>query len=52
MPISSWVIIHNETNKAVFETFNKKTAESINQEKYKAIPIGEYLASLNVVAIL
>ena len=44
---ASWVIVDNETNKPIFETFSKKIASSINTNKYKAIPILKYLQSLN-----
>jgi hypothetical protein len=46
-PISSWVIVNKETYQAVFETFKEKTANSINQSKYKAVPILEYLQTIN-----
>ena len=44
---ASWVIINKETNKAVMETFDRKIAAAINQDKYRAVPILEYLQSLN-----
>ena len=43
----SWVIINKETKEAIFETFNKKTADKVNAEKYEAITILKYLQSLN-----
>jgi hypothetical protein len=47
MKTASWVIIENTTGNAVFETFSKGTADAINTIKYKAIPILEYLQSVN-----
>ncbi len=47
MKTASWVIVNKETGKAVFETFEEKTANAINKEKYKAVPILEYLQNLN-----
>jgi hypothetical protein len=44
---ASWVIVDNETNKPLFETFSKKIANSINKDRYKSIPILEYLQNLN-----
>jgi hypothetical protein len=44
---TSWVIIHIATGGVLFETFDKKTADIINTDKYKAVPIREYLSSLN-----
>lgn len=44
---ASYVIVDLQTGQAVFETFNRKTAERINTEKFKAVPILEYLVSLN-----
>ena len=44
---ASWVIIDIDTNKPLFETFSKKIANSINKNKYKAIPILEYLQNFN-----
>jgi hypothetical protein len=43
----SWVIVEKATGKAIFETFNEKVARVINTEKYRAVPIKEYLTSLN-----
>lgn len=44
---ASWVIVSLETGKAIFETFEEKTAKRINLKKYKVVPILEYLQSLN-----
>lgn len=43
----SWVIREKATGRVLFETFNRKVAAAINQSKYEAVPIGEYLAGLN-----
>jgi len=47
MRTASWIIIEKATGKAVLETFNPKVMEAINTEKYEAIPVLQYLASLN-----
>lgn len=44
---ASWVIVETATGKAVMETFNAKLAASVNEPKYKAIPILDYLVSLS-----
>ena len=44
---ASWVIVNKATNYPVFETFNESTAKAINQRLYKAVPILEWLQSLN-----
>lgn len=40
----SWVIVNRHTGKAVMETFNRKTAEAINQTKYEVLTALQYLA--------
>ena len=47
MKTASWVIINKATGFAIFETFNENTAKAINIRLYKAVPILEYLQSLN-----
>lgn len=47
MKIASWVVVDKSTGKAVFETFKQSTANAINRDKYQAIPIDEYLPTLN-----
>jgi len=47
---TSYVICSLATGKAVFETFNEKTALAINTDKYRAVPILQYLYSLNKAA--
>jgi hypothetical protein len=44
---ASWVIVDLSTGEGVFETFSEKTAKAINQKKYKAVPILEWLQGLN-----
>lgn len=43
----SWVIVEIATNKAVMETWNRKIVAALNTEKYRAVPIMEYLTALN-----
>lgn len=47
MKIASWVIVNIATDQAVFETFNENTARAVNTRLYKAVPILEWLQSLN-----
>jgi hypothetical protein len=43
----SWVIIDKATGEALFETYEERTANAINREKYLVIPIAKYLGALN-----
>ena len=47
MKTASWVITDKATNKAVMETFNADIIPCLNTDKYNAVPIMEYLQSLN-----
>jgi hypothetical protein len=44
----SWVIVNIETGEAVLETFNKGVISRLNTAKYKAVPIAEYLGTINI----
>lgn len=44
---TSYVIIEIATGSAVLETFSEKIAQAINTNKYKAVPILEYLQAIN-----
>jgi len=44
---ASWVIKEKATGKVIAETFQRKVAQAVNTEKYEAVPIMKYLASLN-----
>lgn len=45
---ASWVIIELSTGKPVFETFNETLAtKHLNTAKFKAVPILQWLQSLN-----
>jgi len=43
----SWVIVNKQTGKCVFETWQKSVMQKINTEKYKVVPIKEWLSSLS-----
>ena len=43
----SWVIVNKATNETICELWNIETVYYINTEKYKAIPVREYLENLN-----
>lgn len=47
MKTASWVIIEIESKTPVLETFNKNVVNNLNNKKYTAIPILEYLCKLN-----
>lgn len=44
---ASWVVVQISDNQPIFETFNPKIVAALNKEKYKAIPIYDWLASIN-----
>jgi hypothetical protein len=44
---TSWVICNKQTGESILETFDPNKVQRLNTSKYVAIPIGEYLASLN-----
>lgn len=43
----SWVIRERATGRVLFETFSRKVAAAINTAKYEAVPILQYLGSIN-----
>ena len=45
--IGSWVIRNKETKEVVCEIFTKKFIASLNEKKYEAVPIAEYLGEFN-----
>ncbi len=47
MKTASWVIREKATGKVLFETFNASIPGMLNTAKYEAVPILEYLQSLN-----
>lgn len=47
MKTASWIIREKSTGKVLFETFNVNIPKALNTAKYEAVPILEYLASLN-----
>ena len=44
---ASWIIRNKETGEPVMETFERKTAERINHEKYEAVPVAKHLQESN-----
>jgi hypothetical protein len=46
---ASWVIVEIKTGKAVFETFERKTADHVrdNMTAWRVVPIMAWLQSLN-----
>lgn len=45
--MTSWVIVEKETGRAVLETFLPSVKDAVNTEKFKAVPIMDYLKGLN-----
>ena len=43
----SWVLVELSTGKAIYETWSEAIADKVNTDKYKAVPIMEYLQGLN-----
>jgi hypothetical protein len=48
---TSWIIREKATGLVLFETFNRSLVSALNTQKYEAVPIFEYLVSLNSKAI-
>ena len=46
MKTASWVVIEIKTGNVMFETFSQSLVNAIS-DKYKAVPILEYLQSVN-----
>jgi hypothetical protein len=44
---ASWVVVQKDTGKAILETFDPKMVAAINLDRYRVIPILEYLTTLN-----
>ena len=47
MRTASWVIRERSTGRVIMETFNAKLVAALNTVRYEAVPILEYLQSLN-----
>ncbi|AGR48009.1 hypothetical protein PHIM7_289 [Sinorhizobium phage phiM7] len=45
--MASWVLRNKETKEVICETFDHYKVKRLNTEKYEAVPILEYLQSLN-----
>ncbi len=43
----SWVIVNKETNELIRETWQKSVTQKVNTEKYKVVPIKEWLCGLS-----
>lgn len=40
----SWIVVDRETGRAVLETFERRIAEAINQDRYEVLTALQYLA--------
>lgn len=47
MRTASWVVREKSSGKVMFETYSAKLVAALNIDKYEAVPIKEYLASIN-----
>ena len=47
MKTASWILRNKTTKEVICETFDATKVAALNTEKYEAIPILEYLVSLN-----
>lgn len=47
MVVASWVIVRLFDGAAILETFNALIVSRLNPDKYRAVPIGQYLGTLN-----
>lgn len=47
MKTASWILRNKETKEVICETFDPAKVAALNTEKYEAVPIQEYLVSLN-----
>lgn len=45
--VASWVIRDKETGQIVMETFERRIVDDLNIRQFEAVPIDQYLASLN-----
>lgn len=44
---TSWIIRNRLTGEVIMETFDRKKVDTLNTKKYEAVPILDYLVSLN-----
>lgn len=44
---ASWILRNKETKEVIAETFDPRVVAKLNTAKYEAVPILEYLVSLN-----
>ena len=45
--MTSWVVVSRETGQAVLETFSRKIADAVNLDRYRVVPILQWLGSIN-----
>jgi hypothetical protein len=45
--VASWVLREKATGKVIMETYDQAKVRALNTAKYEAVPIAEYLASIN-----
>jgi hypothetical protein len=47
MRTASWILRDKTTKQVICETFEQRHVDNLNTAKYEAVPILEYLQSLN-----
>jgi hypothetical protein len=47
MKTASWIIRNKKTGDVIAETFDRRVVAALNVEKYEAVPVLDYLVSLN-----
>lgn len=47
----SWIIRDKATKAVVGEFFNDKLRAALNNDKYEAVPVADYLAELNTIQL-
>lgn len=48
---ASWVVREKLTGNVILETYNPKFVQALNTVKYEAVPILDYLSSLNRIRV-
>jgi hypothetical protein len=44
---ASWIIRERATGAVICETFDRRKVDALRLDRFEAVPIGDYLASLN-----
>jgi len=47
MKTASWILRNKQTKEVICETFDRRKVDALNTAKYEAVPILDYLVSIN-----